>query len=83
MRGGDGPARTMLQKSIDMALEQQRFAAILFDGSRNDFILVDPYFYLLQAYYVGRGPVFPPEFDNALWPTTGLQIRPYYLFVPK
>jgi hypothetical protein len=83
MRGADSAARMMLQQSIDQALEQQRFAAIVFDGSLDDFILVDPYFRLLETYYVGHGPIFPPEYDDALWPTTGLQIRPYYVFIPK
>lgn len=83
MRGTDETVKAGLQASITQALEQKRFAAILFDGSRENFILVDYYFPALDANYVGQGTIFPAEYDGAFWPLGGLQVRPYYVFVPR
>src|SRR5690606_14918693 len=80
MRGTDERVKALLQASITQALEQKRFAAIIFDGSRENFILVDGYFSALDANYIGQGEIFPPAFKDAFWPLSGLQVRPYYVF---
>jgi 4-amino-4-deoxy-L-arabinose transferase-like glycosyltransferase len=82
MRGDEGEIRDMLAADIQQAIAEQRFDAIIFDGSRDDFILVDYYFENLQEHYIGLGEIFPAEFDGTFWPLTGLQVRPYYVFVP-
>lgn len=82
MRGTDTQIRDALAENIQQAIAEQRFSAIIFDGSRDDFILVDYYFANLQEFYVGVGEILPEEFDGALWSRTGLPVRPYYIFVP-
>lgn len=82
MRGTDTQIRDALAANIQQAIAEQRFSAIIFDGSRDNFILVDYYFANLQEFYVGVGEILPDEFDGALWPRTGLELRPYYVFVP-
>jgi len=83
MRGQNEPARLVLQESIDTVLNQKRFDAIIFDGTPDDFILVDYYFRQLEPNYQGVGEVFPPEFDGAYWPLSGSYTRPYFIFEPR
>lgn len=82
MRGTDDDIREMLAADIAAALAARRYDAIIFDGSRDDFILVDYYFDSLQDHYFGRGEVFNAEHDGAFWPKTGLELRPLFVFVP-
>lgn len=83
LRGTDEQAKTLLRSSIDAALQGQRFDHIIFDGSRDNFILVDYYFPELEPNYIGQGVIFPESMKEDFWPLGGLQIRPYYHFVPR
>jgi hypothetical protein len=83
MRGDDNEIRAALAADIAGAIAEGRFDALLFDGSRDGFILVDYYFPNLQQHYAPAGEVFPPEMDDHFWPLAGLQVRPHYLFIRR
>ncbi len=59
--------------SLDRAVREQRFAAILFDAHS----LPEGW----DAYYQDAGPVF--ERRDVFWPVTGYKTRPKAIFVPR
>ncbi|HPS02341.1 MAG TPA: hypothetical protein PLA90_12455, partial [Candidatus Sumerlaeota bacterium] len=60
-------------ESLDRAVREQRFAAILFDAHS----LPEGW----DAYYQEAGPVF--ERRDVFWPVTGYKTRPKAIFVPR
>jgi 4-amino-4-deoxy-L-arabinose transferase-like glycosyltransferase len=83
MRGDDNEIRAALAADIVATIAEGRIDALIFDGSRDGFILVDYYFPNLQEHYAPAGEIFPPEMDDHFWPLAGLQVRPHYLFLRR
>lgn len=82
-RAGETLAGKALEDELRRAIREQRFGAIVLDGSvLNSFTRFLPLFHEeIEGAYVLQGRMFAR--DDVFWPTTGARTRPEYVLVPS
>jgi hypothetical protein len=73
LRAREGPVRDGIEREIEDAIRERRFAAIIVD---RDWYEED-----LEAHYELRGRAF--DDDDVFWTRTGLRTRPERIYVPR
>jgi hypothetical protein len=73
LRAGEGPVKDDIQREIEGAIRERRFAAIITDGDWHEKDL--------EAHYELRGSAFDDA--SVFWTRTGVRTRPERIYLPK